>query len=177
MGRPRKTTSQLEATGAFDHDPSRRAGREHEPPSNGPVGEPPAYFDDFHRAIWFEVLDECHAGVPTKADRKILELIVRLTAKLRTQSAHMPKWLRFLGDICGEYGMETDAIKTMKAAIFAATGMTAQEATLLGNLLTRMGMTPADRSKVQVDPGKPADDHIDELLRTLGGNAPGKSVQ
>jgi hypothetical protein len=178
MGRPRKPTAQLEAIGAFDKDPQRKAARENEPKPNGPIGEPPAYFDDAHRAIWFELIDECAKGVLAKSDRKHLELATRLTAKMRIVPGRMQRWLRSLGDVLIDLGMDPDHVDGLKEDFSAALGCTSQELSLLATTLTRMGMTPADRSKVQGDPDKPkADDPFAAVAAAIASGRPSKSVQ
>lgn len=176
-GRPRKPTGELEAKGAFDKNPQRKAARVNEPKSNGPVGEPPEYFDDNHRKIWFELIEECPKGVLHKSDRKHLELATRLTAKMRIVPGRMQKWLRSLGEMLISMGMEEDKVDWLKEDFRAALGCSSQELSLLAATLTRMGMTPADRSKVQVEPEKPADDPFAAIAKTLARGSPAKSVQ
>jgi hypothetical protein len=176
-GRTRKPTAVLEAKGAFEKDPQRKASRTGEPEPNGPIGDPPKYFNAFHRAIWFEIIDECPKGVLARSDRKILELATRLTAKMRNVPARMPKWLKALKEVCEQFGMDPRDISQMENAIHASLGVSSQELTLLATSLTRMGMTPADRSRVQVEPEKPQEDPLDAIVQALTGGNTTKSVQ
>jgi hypothetical protein len=176
MGRIRKTSQELKDKGAFDKDPKRGVARKNEPKPDGPIGRPPSYFDASHRSIWREIVDECPRGVLTRADRKLLELAVRLTSKMRTIPGRMPKWLEFLGDALLDLGLDEGEIVRMKDTIRSSIGCSSQELTLLTNCLTRMGMTPADRSRVQVDPEK-VDDPFDDVLEALTGKSPSKSIQ
>lgn len=155
MGRPRKPTAVLRDKGAFAKDPKRGLARENEPKANGPIGNPPDYFDQTHQSVWHEFVDEAPRGVLTKADRKLLELAVRLTCKMRFEPCRMAKWIRFLGKALEQLGMPEDDVDEMNEAFETALGCTAQEASLLANCLQRMGLTPSDRSKVTVEPEKP----------------------
>ena len=176
MGRIRKTSQELKDKGAFDKDPKRGEARKSEPKPDGPIGRPPYYFDASLRAIWREIIDECPRGVLTRADRKLLELAVRLTSKMRIIPGRMQPWLKFLGDALLDLGLDELEISRMKDAIHSSIGCTSQELTLLTNCLTRMGMTPADRSRVQVEPEK-EDNPFDDVLAALTGKSPSKSIQ
>jgi hypothetical protein len=151
MPRPRKPTKELERKGAFKKDPQRLASRENEPEPNGEVGAPPAYFDDEHAAIWAELVAESHEGVLCKADRKLLELTVRLTRKMRVIPGRAQKWINSLAKLLEATGAETYEIEQLKNDLRAAVGCSAQELSLLASCLTRMGLTPADRSRVHAD--------------------------
>jgi phage terminase small subunit len=176
MGRIRKTSQELKDKGAFDKDPKRGVARKHEPQPDGPIGQPPYYFDASHRAIWREIVGECPRGVLTRADRKVLELACRLTSKMRIIPGRMPTWLTFLGDALLDLGLDEREILRMKEAIHSSIGCSSQELTLLTNCLTRMGMTPADRSRVQVEPEK-ENNPFDDVLEALTGKSPSKSIQ
>ncbi len=176
MGRIRKPSAELEAKGAFAKDPKRGRARRNEPKPDGPIGRPPTYFDAYHCAIWREIIDECPRGVLTKADRKLLELSVRLTAKMRLVPGRRPLWLRFLGDALLNLGLGEREVERMKDAFHAALGVSSQELSLLATTLTRMGMTPADRSRVQVEPEK-EDNPFDDIVAALSGKPAAKSVQ
>ena len=114
MARPRKSTVEHELNGSFKKDPKRGKAREHQPPSNGPVGEPPNYFDDHQRDLWREVVETVPPKVLAKADRLVIEVISRLLEKLRE------------GTIRGA------------------------ELNILISCLSRLGLTPADRSRVAI---------------------------
>jgi hypothetical protein len=83
MARHRLPTSQLEASGAFDHDPQRRADREYEPVPTGPLGDPPEIFDDRQRDVWHELVALVPSGVLFNADRILVEIVCRLIARMR----------------------------------------------------------------------------------------------
>lgn len=176
-GRPRKPTEELEARGAFEKNPQRKASRENEPKAEGPIGEPPAYFDENHCQIWHELIEECPKGVLHKSDRKHLELATRLTAKMRIVPGRMQRYLRNLGDILVDLGMSEHEVDALKEDFRAALGCSAQELGLLATTLTRMGMTPADRSKVSVPQEKTTDDPFTAIAKTLARAGAAKSVQ
>lgn len=73
-------TKVLEMRGAFERNPGRRKAREGEPDVTEPLGDPPATFDEAHRARW----EECRMmwWWVTAADRVQIEIIVRLWVKL-----------------------------------------------------------------------------------------------
>src|SRR5271155_4947919 len=74
----RKPSAILEASGAFGKNPNRR--RPHEPRSNQPVGDPPAYLSPTEREIWAAIVFDCPAGVLTAADRWVLAMACQLQA-------------------------------------------------------------------------------------------------
>ncbi len=115
MARTRKPTAIHEANRTFEHNPDRGRARENEPVPDGPIGNPPEYFDEIQKKIWAEVVQQCPFGVLTIADRMIVEIYCSLVGRFRS----------------GE---------TLKAA----------EYNLIISILSRMGLTPADRSKINV---------------------------
>lgn len=126
MSRPPLPSAIHEASGAFDHDPQRRAEREGEPQPAGPLGDAPEAFTELQREAWHEIAREAAPGVLKNADRILLEMACRLIARMR-----------------GELG-EFDQPQPLKAAEYA----------LLLTILGRMGMTPSDRARLKV-PEKP----------------------
>jgi hypothetical protein len=120
----------LERRGAFKHDPQRKRDRLDEPKPAAELGEPPEYFTEELIAIWDELAGVCPAGVLTNADRWLVELACQLMLKFRT------------------------------VGLIPKVGMTGAELCQLITCLSRMGMTPADRSRVGVQSEKqqqPAD--------------------
>jgi hypothetical protein len=178
-GRPRKPTAQLDELGAFDHDPKRAEARKNEPKPNGPVGDPPDYFTPEQRAIWFELIDLTAPGVLAKSDRITVELASRLTHKMRVVPGRMQRWLKRLGFVLADMDMDPLDVAALQEDISAAIGCTSQELSLLATTLTRMGMTPADRSRVQSESPDPAEreDPLSKLDAILNGGTSQKSVQ
>ena len=174
-GRPRKPTAVLEASGAFERNPQRRAERENEPEANGPVGDPPDYFDANHRKVWFELVRKAPAGVLALSDAANLEIAVRLMVKMRNAPARMPKWLQMLGKLLKALGWEDIDIEEMRDAFRSAIGINGQELAILRAALSSMGMTPSDRSKVHGDKPTKTVDPFEAALRKL--NAGKQPVQ
>jgi hypothetical protein len=83
MARPRKPTELLEQSGAFDHDPQRRADRENEPVPNGPLGDPPDRLTPLQQKCWHEIAGYVPDGVLTCCDRLLVEKLARLMARER----------------------------------------------------------------------------------------------
>ena len=81
MGRPKKPTKLKELNGSLKRHPDRR--NPGEPKPAGPIGEPPAYFDQNQASTWAELFDITPAGVLTSADRIHLEIVCVLLAHFR----------------------------------------------------------------------------------------------
>jgi hypothetical protein len=84
------------------------------------LGDPPESLGDVERAAWHELAALAPAGVLTKADRWLIEIACRLMAAGR------------------EHGFG------------GRHGITAGEIGLLNSCLRSMGLTPADRSRVNL---------------------------
>jgi phage terminase small subunit len=139
----------LEQNGSFDHDPQRRAAREGEPAPSGPLGDPPVTFTKAQRKAWLELILQAPENVLTISDRVMVELYCTLVARMRG------------GDPDPEREGKIKPPENLKAA----------EANLLLNLLGRMGLTPADRSRVHAPSTKKeaADDTFGRLAATGRG--------
>lgn len=113
MGRPRKPTAVLELTGAFRKNPQRKRT---EPPTAGPLGDPPEHFTAEQDAMWHELASICPPGVLMRSDRVVVEIAVVLMLQFRKQGAHMSR----------------------------------SDFKQLVSVLSRMGMSPADRLRVGI---------------------------
>ena len=167
MGRPRKPTQVLIDKGAFEHDPARGLARANEPKPSGAIGKAPAYFDAMHKAVWAEFVHEAPRGVLTNADRKQLELAVRLTCRMRIVPGRMTRALNFLGKALLTLGMNSLEVQEFKEDMRKTVGCSAQELSLLSTCLRSMGLTPSDRSKVSVEPEK-KESRFAAIAGTLG---------
>lgn len=87
MGRNRKPTAVLEASGTFEHDPQRRRARLGEPTVIGTLGEPHESLTDSEKALWRELATQLPPGVAGKSDRWAFEELVRLAYRVRTGEA------------------------------------------------------------------------------------------
>jgi hypothetical protein len=112
--------------------------RRAEPVAAGVLGEAPGYFSGGLREIWQELEAAAPAGVLTNADRWLVELACALMFKLRTDG------------------------------LTPGVGMTGAELSQLVACLARMGMTPADRSRVGVGNKKAEPDEFAALALESG---------
>ena len=133
MGRLRKTTAELERTGAFDKNPKRGRERAAAPEPEGEIGPPPPGFCNPHsptdlalREIWFELLQNAKEVRLTSADRIHVEMTCRLIYRCRRPGAK--------------------------------TGDFAQQ----NKYLAQLGLNPADRSRVQGHGRKSAEEEEGE---------------
>jgi phage terminase small subunit len=83
MGKPRKPTALLEASGAFKKNPARGRARENEPVQREKLGPAPRYLSQLQRACWNRIVALCPDGVLKAADEPIVELTAGLWAKSR----------------------------------------------------------------------------------------------
>jgi hypothetical protein len=126
MPQARVPTSILEARGSFIAHPERKEDRAHEPVPSGELGLPPATLTPFQKTIWAELAGIIPAGVAGNCDRWIIEIAVKLMAKVRLGKAK---------------GIDYSQLLTC---------------------LARLGMTPADRSRVKAT-ATPQEDSWDDL--------------
>jgi hypothetical protein len=129
MARPRKPSSMLERSGAFDKDPQRRRV---DPSTPGAIGDPPATLADRYHALWYQLIHEAPIGVLTGSDRALLEIGV----KLLHADQHAREW-------CPR-----------------------RHAALM-QFFTKVGMTPADRTRLAIPakdrPENPFDEFADSI--------------
>lgn len=109
-GRPRKPTELMLLKGAFDHNPDRR--REIGPKSEDLGDYVPPTLTREEAKVWRELTRIAPKDVLTQTDRVVLEIVVRLTAKMRAGAADV------------------------------------KELSLLSSNLSKLGWTPADRSRI-----------------------------
>ena len=81
MPRPRKPTHLHVIQGTLR---SRHKDRGREPVVGAPIGDAPAEWPPQGKLIWHEIVNAIPAGVATKADRVIVEVVCRLVIKMRT---------------------------------------------------------------------------------------------
>jgi hypothetical protein len=120
MARPRTPTAVLKLRGAFKKDPKRAAARQNEPVPTGPLGEPPTRFDKYEKAAWSELAAIAPPGVLSNSHRWLVELACRLKARMDQHG------------VGGNFGLSVGEQAQFK------------------DCLIRMGLTPADSSKVSV---------------------------
>ena len=87
MGKPRKPTALLEASGAFAHNPARGRARANEPKPTGPIGDPPAWLKIKERTCWAELVTASAPGVLTSSDSIALATACVLYAAIKARKA------------------------------------------------------------------------------------------
>jgi hypothetical protein len=112
-----------------------------EPEPTGPLGEPPSHFTNEEKAVWYELGTLAPPRVLTNADRWLVELACSLMARKR------------------------------KDGIGGRAGLNNGELAMLAQCLSKMGMTPSDRSKVGVPPEKPKDNPFATFTTPASGAA------
>jgi hypothetical protein len=123
MSRPRKPTAILELNGAFAKNPKRGRARASEPKPGGPLGDPPAHLSVGGKAAWVELQSFVPANVLTAADRWLVELCCQIMADLRENG---------------------------RASRLNIKGVPGCDSAQLLQGLSKMGLSPSDRSKVSV---------------------------
>ena len=136
-GRPRKPTNVLLLSGAKKNHPERLKEREGEPVNKNPIGSPVKFLTKHEKAAWREIVKLSIDGVLGEADRLAVEHASRLLVKCR--------------------GLETYEDDGKEIKIWASV----QEQTLFLRYLSQLGMTPADRSKINI-PGKKEKNPFDD---------------
>lgn len=149
MGRPRKSTAEHELSGSFEKHPERKAARANEPKPHGPLGEPPSSFDP----------------ETTTGTRLIViwnELVSQAPPGVLTSADRVH--LELACRLCNRIRTNTNA----KIGDFNR----------LAELLGKMGMNPADRSKVNLAaggaPNVPSSDSSSNPFKAIAEEAAGK---
>lgn len=104
MGRNRKPTWLLEASGAFQHEPGRRRARQGEPAVVGGLGSPHESLNEQERALWVEISSTLPSGSAGRADRAAFEQLVKLAALARAGEATIME-RRLLQAYLSKFGM------------------------------------------------------------------------
>lgn len=165
MARPRKPTAVLEQNGAFDHNPQRRDARESEPIPTGPLGDPPSSLTDVERGIWHELTLQIPPGVLTIADRMVMEVLCALIARHRGGNPdcqhNCPPDASGSPAICRPDCPNHEQVKPRET-------LKSSEYSLILSMMSRLGLTPADRSKIKATPSEEeqeANDTFDRLAK------------
>lgn len=136
MGRPRKPTAMHELNGSYDQHPERRAARALEPKPQGLFGGPPRCFT---------VEGGCSEYTGTRLTAIWNEIVAEVPPGVLTiaDRKHVELACRLL------YRIRKDQAKCVDYSCLDA-------------LLGKMGMNPADRSKVNIVPGShPTDEQTE----------------
>ncbi len=129
MARNRTPSNILDLKGAYKKHPDRKRSAEPQAPTFKKT--PPRHLSDDERKVWRELVRDIASGVLQQSDRPILEQAVYLLCVVRkAKSTVIP--------IRGRDGQ----LINMKMACSASVHQQ------LTSCLSRLGMTPADRSRV-----------------------------
>lgn len=133
-GRPRKPTNVLRINGTANNHPERLKKRENEPKNTHPIGTAPRYLSKAEKAAFRLIVKESLAGVLGRADRIAVAQASILLALCTGQS------------YSAGFGVEgaKDYIAPLRVWPKIA------ERNLLYKYLSQFGMTPADRSKLDI---------------------------
>lgn len=141
MPRQRKPTALLELNGTFEHEPGR--ARPNEPRDYRPLGEPPERLPPDALPFWEEIVSMCVSGGLSFRDRWAVETLSRLMWKMvRKPNVEALLELVRLGEL------DSNQVK----ALVDEEKICGAELTLFRSLLGSLGLTPADRAKLSVDP-------------------------
>ena len=127
MGRPRKPTAHLRLIGAFEKSPQRK--RDDEPVCLECVGAAPDRLTHYQVEAWDYLVESAEAGALTKMDRAYLKLCAMALASV---------W--YWNQSGGADGANPLSPHSLKS---------------VGDMLGKLGMTPAERSRVVI-PRDPA---------------------
>lgn len=104
MARPRKPTAILELNGSMKAHPERKRARANEPEPTGELGNAPSYMTAEEKKVWRELKRDVPSGVLTSAERIAVELVCRLTSRLRDGSIK-PQECSVLRSTLGSLGL------------------------------------------------------------------------
>ena len=96
-------TAILDAKGSFLKHPER--ARPNEPRATEPLGTPPKYLTAAEKKVWKELAKQLLPGVAFASDRVAFELLVRLTAKMRTNQMTKTSDMTTLISLCSRFAM------------------------------------------------------------------------
>ena len=133
MGRQRKSTEELERRGAFDHNPARGRDRSAEPVVTDELGDPPADFLNPKSPTSLALLG-CWNEIVAAAREVRLTRADRIHVEMTARQLYK---CRRYGAKAGDYGQ-------------------------LDRFLSKLGLNPADRSRVQGVGRKSAAEEADE---------------
>ena len=154
-GRPRKPTRQLERSGAFDKDPQRR--RQGEPAADSHEPEMPEGLNDLGQMAWRNICSRIRTmGLLSKSDSEMLEMYARAYQDWRkcqklTDSEGIVK------------GNRRNPADTAKAVYFGQ----------MMNILGRFGLSPSDRSNLDITKATDPEENPFVKLAKIGGGKAG----
>ena len=116
MPTPRKTITELEASGTFARNKGRYKKRINvKVRPLAPIGKAPTHMSPAHKAIWLEVTKQATPGTLGKPDRIFLEVLVNLVAKMRSGQAK-PSELTGIATLLGKLTLTPHSRKLIDPA-------------------------------------------------------------
>lgn len=163
----RKPTNVHELRGSFKKNPQRGRERANEPKDARDVGKPPRGLGKEVKAAWRELVDAAIPGVLRYSDRPTVLAAAYLYARMKEQQGtHQAKRSQLIDlvddlDFTNEASVRSALIDIIEFADQCAPWRTTDQANLT-QLLARLGMTPADRSKIVI-PKAPEANPFDDV--------------
>jgi hypothetical protein len=105
MGRNRKPTDLLRASGTLRQHPGRYRNRLNAATAAGRLGPPPDWFNETQVAEWRDVIRRGHKGVICSADWHVLRSIAILGAKIRLGTARLGE-IALHAKLLSRFGMD-----------------------------------------------------------------------
>ena len=102
-------------------NPTRHRNRVGEPVGGEPIGDAPEHFKPLGKVLWHEVVNCVPAGVLTKADRLIVELLCRLLVEMRDKKL-TPALATQIRGCLGSLGMTPADRSRVVAHVMSAEG-------------------------------------------------------
>lgn len=129
MPKRRKTLAELDKSGTLRHNLSKYQGRINAlGVVSAPIGPAPRHFPPLERSIWVEIVRIAPPNLLTKSDRLIVEVVVRLVAKMRTANELKTSDLNALSSVLAKIGLSPlDRLKMSLEPIPAAAVVSAED--------------------------------------------------
>jgi phage terminase small subunit len=140
----RKPSAVLELSGAYRKNPNRRRPPE---PVSGDLGNPPERLDAEAVEYWHELVSMVAVGVLQASDRWAVELVARFMAKATRE----PDYAAVM-----ELAKRAELSPRETKALIQQQRLSSTELATLRSLMSALGLSPVDRSKLNVLPAKQA---------------------
>lgn len=177
MGRLKKPSNILEASGAFKKHPERRKEREGELTDDRALGRAPAHLTPDQKKCWKELANNAVPGTLAKSDRAILECAAVLLDRARKQSGGDEIRRKLLFDEIRDADLaEPEELRHVLISVVQFADQRKEfksaDQSNLTSLLARCGFSPSDRARVQgVGGGKKESGILDKI----GGRTPSRA--
>lgn len=138
-------------SGQIKKNPSRHIDRALSPPpqcAEG-IGQAPRHLTRAQKGIWAEIVSQAAPGTLQSGDRVTLEVACVLVNKFRSPRVNTKTITKPNGDVIKEESLDY---------------MQTSELSLMVNTLSKLGLTPLDRSKIKTPEGAGQKEELDPLL-------------